>query len=89
MTQGHLQLATAEGCSPGLQSGEARFQTRLNAPVEIRGLSPGVRVLLNADGISRLYENRVLYQGTTLVVPNSLRKSWALAPEVRFLSALP
>jgi hypothetical protein len=37
------------GCSPGLPSGEAGFQTRLKAPAEIEGFSPGVCILLNAD----------------------------------------
>jgi hypothetical protein len=58
-------------CSPGLQSGEAAFQTRLSASPKAAGFSPGVCFLLNADRISRLYENWVLYQGTTLVVPET------------------
>ncbi len=76
MTQGHLKLAqgtTADGCSPGLQSGEVGFQTRLNALAEFEGFSPGVCILLNADRISSLQENWALYQDTTtLVVPKTI-----------------
>jgi hypothetical protein len=47
--------ASAKYAHPGLQSGEAGFQARENAPAELEGFSPGVRVLLNADRVSSLY----------------------------------
>ena len=46
MTRGHLELAygtTAAWCSPGLQSGGAGYQTRLNASAEFEGFRVCVR----------------------------------------------
>jgi len=37
------------GVAPDFSPGEAGFQTRLNAPAEIEGFSPGAYILLNAD----------------------------------------
>jgi hypothetical protein len=69
------------GCSPGLQSGEAGFQTRLNATQKKnRGFSPGVCVLLAAGRISSLHENWVWYQGKTSVVPQMIENTLGFSP---------